>query len=112
MNDMTPKLEITEADRLRIFREDDEALGELAKVTHARAIADAGKDNAAGHLDLKIRERRAAMWGYDSPTRYDMVRITEVERPSSYDRIRSALEFVAAQRLPAPDSNGHGEPEP
>src|SRR5262245_59621272 len=109
MDDTTPKLEITEADRLRIFREDDEALAELARVTHARAIADDGKDNAACHLDLKIRQRRAAMWGYDSPTRYDMVRVTEVERPSSYERIRAALEHVAQQRLSAPD---FGVPEP
>jgi hypothetical protein len=57
-NDMTPMLEISQADRLRVFREDDEALAELAQITHARAIADGGKDNAAGHLDLKIRERR------------------------------------------------------
>jgi hypothetical protein len=61
MDDMTSILEITEADRLRVFREDDEALAELAQITHARAIAEGGKDNAAGHLDLKIRERRAAM---------------------------------------------------
>ena len=59
MDDMTPMFGITEADRLRVFREDDEALAELARITHARAIADNGKDNAAGHLDLKIRERRA-----------------------------------------------------
>src|SRR5262245_357600 len=138
MDDMTPKLEITEADRLRIFREDDEALAELARVTHARAIADDGKDNAAGHLDLKIRERRAARWGYDSPVRYDMVRVTEVERPTSFDRIKAALDRLAEQMPPArravlekveqlgvekalavlnsgvspPDGNGQGEPEP
>ena len=52
MDDMTSILEITEADRLRVFREDDEALAELARITHTRAIADGGKDNAAGHLDL------------------------------------------------------------
>src|SRR5262245_36552288 len=101
MDDMTSTLGITEADRLRIFREDDEALAELARITHARALADNGKDNAAGHLDLKIRERRAAMWGYDSPTRYDMVRVTEVERPTGFDRIQSALARIAEQMPPA-----------
>jgi len=43
MDDMTPMFGITEADRLRVFREDDEALAELARITHARAIADNGK---------------------------------------------------------------------
>jgi hypothetical protein len=47
MDDMTSILEITEADRLRVFREDDEALAELARITHTSAIADGGKDNAA-----------------------------------------------------------------
>src|SRR5262249_284129 len=101
MDDMTPMFGIIAADRLRVFREDDEALAELAQITHARAIADGGKDNAAGHLDLKIRERRAAMWGYDSPVRYDMVRVTEVERPSSFDMIRAAINSVIEQAPPA-----------
>ena len=47
-NALTPMVEITTTDRLRVFREDDEALAELAQITHARAIADGGKDNAAG----------------------------------------------------------------
>src|SRR5215510_9781934 len=101
MDDMTPKLEITEADRLRIFREDDEALAELARVTHARAIADDGKDNAAGHLDLKIRERRAAMYGYDSPIRYDMIQVSEAKRPSSYEKITEVIMSLANQESPA-----------
>ena len=84
-DDMTPMFGITEADRLRMSREDDEALAELARITHARAIADNGKDNAAGHLDLKIRERRAAMWGYDSLVRFDMVQVTEAKRPTSFE---------------------------
>ena len=45
-------LEITEADRPRLFCEDDEAPAELAQITHARAIAEGGKDNAAGHPQL------------------------------------------------------------
>jgi hypothetical protein len=85
MDGMTSIPEITEADRLRVFREDDEALAELAQITHARAIAEGGKDNAAGHLDLKIRERRAAMWRYDSPVRFDMVQVQEHKRPSSFE---------------------------
>src|SRR5215475_4533084 len=101
MDDMTSMLEITAADRLRVFREDDEALAELAQITHARAIADGGKDNAAGHLDLKIRERRAAMWGYDSPVRFDMVQVTESKRPSSFDQIHAAIMRVVEQAPPA-----------
>jgi hypothetical protein len=101
MDDMTPVFEITEADRLRVFREDDEALAELAQITHARAIAEGGKDNAAGHLDLKIRERRAAMWGYDSPVRFDMVQVQEHNRPSSHEMITAAIMGLVEQRTPA-----------
>jgi hypothetical protein len=101
MDDMTSILEITEADRLRVFREDDEALAELAQITHARAIAEGGKDNAAGHLDLKIRERRAAMWEYDSPVRFDMVQVQEHKRPSSFEMIRAAIDRVIEQAPPA-----------
>jgi len=101
MDDMTPMFGITEADRLRVFREDDEALAELVRITHARAIADNGKDNAAGHLDLKIRERRAAMWGYDSSVRFDMVQVTEAKRPTSFEVIRSAINRVIEQMPPA-----------
>ena len=101
MDDMTSVLEITAADRLRVFREDDEALAELAQITHARAIADGGKDNAAGHLDLKIRERRAAMWGYDSPVRFDMVQVEEAKRPSSFEMISAAIHRMIEQMPPA-----------
>src|SRR5262245_6971503 len=101
MDDMTPMFDITQADRLRVFREDDEALAELAQITHARAIADGGKDNAAGHLDLKIRERRAAMWGYDSPVRFDMVQVTEARQPSRHEKIRAAIYRLIEQASPA-----------
>jgi hypothetical protein len=101
MDDMTPMFEITAADRLRVFREDDEALAELARITHTRAIADGGKDNAAGHLDLKIRERRAAMWGYDSPVRFDMVQVEEAKRPSSFEMIKAAIYSLRDQASPA-----------
>jgi hypothetical protein len=101
MDDVTSILEITEADRLRVFREDDEALAELAQITHARAIADGGKDNAAGHLDLKIRQRRAAMWGYDSPVRFDMVQVMEDKRPASFEAIKTAINSVIEQAPPA-----------
>src|SRR5262249_55011383 len=101
MGDMTLILEITEADRLRVFREDDEALAELAQITHARAIAEGGKDNAAGHLDLKIRERRAAMWGYDSPVRFDMVQVEMHKQPSSYEKITAGINGLMEQAPPA-----------
>jgi hypothetical protein len=73
----------------------------LARITHTRAIADGGKDNAAGHLDLKIRERRAAMWGYDSPVRFDMVQVEEAKRPSSYEMIKAAIYSLRDQASPA-----------
>ena len=43
-------------------------------------------DNAAVHLDLKIRERKARMSGYDSPQQYDMTLVAELRRPSSWMR--------------------------
>src|SRR5262249_15817342 len=98
---MTPMFGITAADRLRVFHEDDEALAELAQITHARAIADGGKDNAAGHLDLKIRERRAAMWGYDSPVRFDMVQVEQAKQPSQHDQIKAAIMRLVEQAPPA-----------
>jgi hypothetical protein len=48
MDDMTPMFGITAADRLRVFREDDEALAELAQITHARAIAEGGQGQCCG----------------------------------------------------------------
>ena len=88
---MLPTLQISAADRLRVFREDDAALAELADITHKRAIADGEHANAAGHLDLRIRERRAAMWGYDSPIRYDMVQVEVGRQPTRYEQITAAL---------------------
>jgi hypothetical protein len=66
--------ELTPEARVTAFQEDLAALNKLAKVVHRKAIEG---DNAAGHLDLKIRERKAAMFGYDSPQRYDMTLIVE-----------------------------------
>src|SRR5262249_62349632 len=101
MDDITPVFEITEADRLRVFHEYGVALAELARMTHARAMAAGGKANAAGHRDLKIRERRAAMWGYDSPVRFDMVQVQEHKRPSSYEMIKAAIMGLVEQEPPA-----------
>ena len=98
MDSLTPLLELTAIDRMRVFREDDAALAELAQVVHVKAI---GGDNAAGHLDLRIRERRAAMWGYDCPIRFDMVQVNESNRPKSFDMIRAAINRVAENRTPA-----------
>ena len=52
---------------------------------------------AAGSLEVRIRERRAAMWGYDSPQRFDMVQVTEGEGPSSFEVTRSAINRVIEQ---------------
>lgn len=95
-----PTLQVSAADRLRVFREDDAALAELAEITHERAMEDGEHANASGHLDLRIRERRAAMWGYDSPTRFDMVQIEAQKQPSSHERIRAAILRVVEQEHP------------
>src|SRR5215813_11025897 len=108
MDDMTddtatvlPTHQVSAADRLQRFREDDEALAELAEIVHKRAMAQGESANPSGHLDLKIRERRAAMWGYDSPVRFDMVQVTESKRPSSYEMIRAAIMGLVEQEPPA-----------
>jgi hypothetical protein len=75
-------------DRMRVFQEDLQALDELAAKVHAKAIEG---DNAAGHLDLKIRERKAAMFGYDSPQRYDMTLIAESKKPTMAETLLKAL---------------------
>jgi hypothetical protein len=57
--------------------------------------------NPSGHLDLKIRERRAAMWGYDSPVRFDMVMMGQRERPSGHDQMMSTIRRFLDQLPPA-----------
>jgi hypothetical protein len=94
MNDLTiPKvdelLELTKQDRFRVFREDLRALDELAKVVHQKAL---NGDNAAGHLDLKIRERKAQMFGYDSPQQYDMTLVAELRRPTTTDAMKTIID--------------------
>jgi hypothetical protein len=108
MDDMTddtatalPTHQVSAADRLQRFREDDEALAELAEIVHKRAMAQGESANPSGHLDLKIRERRAAMWGYDSPVRFDMVQVQEHKRPSSYEMIKAAIYSLRDQASPA-----------
>src|SRR5215831_7102472 len=108
MDDMTddtatvlPTHQVSAADRLQRFREDDEALAELAEVVHKRAMAQGESANPSGHLDLKIRERRAAMWGYDSPVRYDMVLMEAREKPSGHERMVETLNRFFDQQPPA-----------
>jgi len=98
MDDMTddtatvlPTHQVNAADRLQRFREDDEALAELAEIVHKRAMAQGESANPSGHLDLKIRERRAAMWGYDSPVRFDMVMMEAREKPSGHEQMVATL---------------------
>src|SRR5262245_34361210 len=137
MDDMTddtatalPTHQVSAADRLQRFREDDEALAELAEIVHKRAMAEGESANPSGHLDLKIRERRAAMWGYDSPVRFDMVMIgaRAAERPrqdngdvqavlrptaASAEALRKRLEEMSAEDalalLGPPQVSGDGD---
>src|SRR5262249_47730129 len=93
MDDMTddtatalPTHQVSARDRLQRFREDGEALAGLAEIVHKRAMAEGGSANPSGPLDRKIRERRAAMWGYDSPVRFDMVMMEAREKPSGHEQ--------------------------
>src|SRR5215472_4238947 len=95
MNELIlPPDELTPQDRMKAFREDLRALDELAATVHRKAVEG---DNAAGHLDLKIRERKASMFGYDSPQRYDMTLIAEMKRPSTLDAIRRSIDRMVAE---------------
>src|SRR5215471_2598531 len=96
-----PTHQVSAADRLQRFREDDEALAELAGVVHKRAMAQGESANSSGHLDLKIRERRAAMWGYDSPVRFDMVMVEASKQPSSHDKMVEVLMDFFERQPPA-----------
>jgi len=92
---------------------------ERLEAMQARFLRDAlDGDLAAGHLCLKIAERRAAMLGTDAPVRVDAVQLTQVTgpQPTSFDRIRAALDRMmrdgkadsiepakASEREPDPD---------
>jgi len=96
-----PTLQVKAADRLQRFREDDQALAELALKVHERAMGDGEGANAAAHTDLRIRERRACMWGYDAPQRTDMVLVAQGARPSSHEQMVATLNRFFDQLPPA-----------
>jgi hypothetical protein len=85
--------ELTPRARMKAFEEDLRALNELSVTVHRKAVEG---DNAAGHLDLKIRERKAAMFGYDSPVHHDMMMIVEHRRPSTSQALLNAFEHLVA----------------
>jgi hypothetical protein len=96
-----PTLQVSAADRLQRFREDDQALAELAVKVHERAMGEGEGANAAAHTDLRIRERRACMWGYDAPQRTDMVLVAQGARPSSHEQMVATLNRFFDQLPPA-----------
>lgn len=107
MDDMTddpatvlPTHQVSAADRLRRFHQDDEALAELAEKVHERAMGEGENANAAGHLDLRLRERRAAMWGYDSPIRHDLVLLSQSGQPSRHDQMMTTIKQFLDQAPP------------
>jgi hypothetical protein len=72
---------------------------ERLEAMQARFLHDAlSGDLAAGHLCLKIAERRAAMLGTDAPVRVDAVQLTQVNgpQPTSTDQIRAAIVITHA----------------
>jgi hypothetical protein len=85
--------DLTEEDRVSAFLEDLQALNELAAVVHKKALEG---DNAAGHLDVKIRDRKASMFGYDSPVQFDMT-LLATRREKSTAPFDRALQFLAEQ---------------
>jgi hypothetical protein len=95
-----PTLQVSAADRLQRFREDDQALAELAVKVHERAMGEGEGANAAAHTDLRIRERRACMWGYDAPQRTDMVLVAQTAQPSGHERMKQVIMEFASREQP------------
>jgi len=78
---------------------------ERLEAMQARFLRDAlNGDLAAGHLCLKIAERRAAMLGTDAPVRVDAVQLTQVSGPesTSTEKIAAAIDRIRGKRLPKP----------
>jgi hypothetical protein len=86
--------------RLRAVALDLERLEEMQMRFLRQALAG---DAAAGHLVLKIQERRAAMLGTDAPVRIDPVQLVDAHgpHPTSTDRLRSAIERLTGPTAPS-----------
>src|SRR5262245_58649256 len=117
MDDMTddtatalPTHQVSAADRLQRFREDDEALAELAEIVHKRAMAQGESANPSGHLDLKIRERRAAMWHEQMvATLYRFFDQLPPVRKALRRRLDELTPEAALELLGAPQVSGDGD---
>src|SRR5262245_42268037 len=101
---------VSPAMRRAVLALDLERIEAVQQVFYAKAM---DGDAAAGALVLKCQERRSSLLGLDVPAAARgagpvLVEITPAPETTT-DRIRRALEFVAAQRLSPPGSNGHGE---
>lgn len=81
---------------------DLEMLGELQARTFKTAMTG---DIGAGHLLLKIAERRADMLGLDAPTRLDVMQVQAHEQ-SSTEEIRAALDELMLGHT-KPDETTH-----
>ena len=78
---------------------------ERLEAMQARFLHDAlNGDLGAGHLCLKIAERRAAMLGTDAPVRVDAVQLTQVNgpEPTSTEKIRAAIDRIRRIAPPEP----------
>jgi len=87
------------AARLRHISLDLSRLDELLKVFFALAIEK--EDAEAGLLCVKIMERKSALLGLDQPVKLDVISVQAQQAPSSYDRIKRAIEGLVEQASPA-----------
>ena len=76
----------------------------MQAVFHARALEG---DADAGHLCLRISERRSSLLGLDQPAKFDVIelRAAASPQPSSVDKIMKALEDLRV-------INGSGDAPP
>jgi hypothetical protein len=90
---------ITPEYKIRAISVELERLDAMQAVFHARAVEG---DADAGHLCLRISERRSSLLGLDQPAKFDVIELQAASRPavSGTDRILKALEDLSKHSNP------------
>jgi hypothetical protein len=97
--------------RVRMHGLELERLDELTEAVHPLAVKG---DLAAMAMDIKIGERRSSLAGLDAPQRLDMQLVEAAAKPqeTTTDRIRAALDRIAAMRPTNGKADAAGEEPP
>jgi uncharacterized linocin/CFP29 family protein len=97
--------------RVRMHGLELERLDELTEAVHPLAVKG---DLAAIATEIKIGERRSSLAGLDAPQRLDMQLVEAAAKPpeTTTDRIRAALDRIAAMRPTNGKADATGEESP